>query len=158
MPWFHYSLDHKSAVIQAKLSKNVLKSNCNLNSVKPLAVLNHVLSQTLWLAPADWWSAWQMKHISPLIFFGTVWSKPTAAMAKWGHDSISNRNKVSLCVWCIRLCKLLLHASWEQIQQEDTLLPFRNALALQRAFVCGDERLASVNIPFSSTCQTVIKQ
>lgn len=158
MPWFHYSIDHKCAIIQAKLSKNVLKSNCNLNSVKPLAVLNHVLSQTLWLAPADWWSAWQMKHISPLIFFGTVWSKPTAAMAKWGHDSISNTNKVSLCVWYIRLCKLLLHASWEQIQRQDTLLPFRNALALQRAFVCGDERLASVNIPFSSTCQTVIKQ
>lgn len=86
----------------------------------------------------------------------------TAAAAKWGRDSKSQQkkvaNKVSLCAWYISLCKLL-HANWQHNQWQGTLLSFRNALALQRAFVCRGERLASITVrsPFVSH-ETVSEQ
>lgn len=65
--------------IQENLSNKVWQSDYNLNLLKPLAILNHVLSQTAVVElthSAHWWSLRHMKHISPLISVGTVCSNP----------------------------------------------------------------------------------
>lgn len=90
-----------------------------------------------------------MKHISPLICVGTVFSKPTAAMAKWGRDSKSKANKVSLCDRYIILCKLLLAASWKKIQWQGTLLLLQIHWHHKEHLCAVMTCLATANGPFS---------
>lgn len=52
-------------------SKTVLQSHFDINGVKPLLWITFPFPNAA-VGPADRWPAWHMKHISPLIFFGTV--------------------------------------------------------------------------------------
>lgn len=79
-------------------SKTVLQSHFDINRVQPRLWITIPFPNAV-VGSADWWSAWHMKHISPLIFFGTVWSKPTAAAVKWGRDSPSKTNKFLIVPW-----------------------------------------------------------
>lgn len=114
-------------------SKTVLQGHFDINRVKPLLWITFPFPNAV-VGPADWWSAWHMKHISPLIFFGTVWSKPTAAAVKWGRASLSKTNKFSLCLGYTKLCKLF-HATWEEIRWLSTLLAFENDIT-KNIYLC----------------------
>lgn len=139
-------------------SKTVLQSHFDINGVKPLLWITFPFPNAA-VGPADRWPAWHMKHISPLIFFGTVWSRPTAAAVKWGRDSLSKANKFSLCLVYTKLCEPF-RATWEEIRWLGTLLASENyitknvylSLPLSACLGVGLS-LASANVPpFPSNC------